>query len=147
MSRHLQAVFFDVDGVLIDSLPHHLQICHDKAKEFAKDKKFKLDRTIPSEDEFRRMVSGGETVSPMQSFFQVVGFPEEYLDRAVDDYEREFMDRYHPEPFPGVEDMLRAVRGEGRILGIATSNTRENVIPALGESMKLFEESCLFFYR
>jgi phosphoglycolate phosphatase-like HAD superfamily hydrolase len=49
LPQPLQAVFFDVDGVLIDSLPEHLQICRDKAAEFG------LKLTIPTIEEFRRV--------------------------------------------------------------------------------------------
>ena len=45
-----RAVFFDVDGVLVDSLPQHLQICHDKAIEFG------LELKIPTVDEFRQRI-------------------------------------------------------------------------------------------
>jgi beta-phosphoglucomutase-like phosphatase (HAD superfamily) len=37
MAPSLAAVFFAVDGVLIDSLPQHLQICRDKAAELGLD--------------------------------------------------------------------------------------------------------------
>ncbi len=140
MPQFLQAVFFDVDGVLIDSLPQHLQICQDKANEFG------LDLEVPTVDGFRQMISRGTKVSPMRDFFKAVGFPEATLDRAVVDYEREFMEGYGPRAFAGVDPMLRALRRSGLKLGIATSNTRANVVPALAESMELFDEPCLFFY-
>ena len=70
MRAGLKGVFFDVDGVLVDSLPQHLQICRDKAAEFG------LNLRIPSIDEFRQLVSRGTKVSPMRCFFLAVGFPE-----------------------------------------------------------------------
>ena len=63
MPASLRAVFFDVDGVLIDSLPQHLQICRDKAREFG------LRLKIPNVDEFRELVRRGIKVSPMRHFF------------------------------------------------------------------------------
>jgi beta-phosphoglucomutase-like phosphatase (HAD superfamily) len=140
MPPPLQAVFFDVDGVLIDSLPQHLQICRDKAIEF------NLPLKIPTVDEFRNAVSRGKKVSPMRDFFLAVGFPANYADRAVADYEREFMQKYRPAAFQGVDQMLRTLRTTGLKLGIATSNTRSNVVPALADSMQYFDESCLFFF-
>jgi beta-phosphoglucomutase-like phosphatase (HAD superfamily) len=53
-----RAVFFDVDGVLLDSLPQHLQICHDKAIEFG------LKLKIPTVDQFRQLIRRGVKVSP-----------------------------------------------------------------------------------
>ena len=135
-----RAVFFDVDGVLVDSLPQHLQICHDKAVEFG------LKLKIPSVDEFRQLVRRGTKVSPMRYFFLAVGFPEDLAARAVADYEREFIQRYRPKIFPGVGKMLNTLRTAGLRLGLVTSNTRANVVPALGNAMPYFEESCLFFF-
>jgi N-acetyl-D-muramate 6-phosphate phosphatase len=140
MPVSFRAVFFDVDGVLIDSLPQHLQICCDKAQEFG------LDLKIPNVDEFRELVRRGTKVSPMRYFFLAVGFPESYVERAVADYEQEFMRRYRPKAFAGIDNMLASLRKVGLDLGLVTSNTRANVVPALGHSMKYFDERCLFFF-
>ena len=140
MLHSTRVVFFDVDGVLVDSLPQHLQLCEDKAKEFG------LAMRIPTVDEFRLMVSRGVRVSPMRQFFLAVGFPPECVDKAVADYEREFMGNYRPEAFPGVGGMLRQLSIANWKLGLVTSNTRANVEPALGSLMVLFEPKCVFFY-
>jgi phosphoglycolate phosphatase len=140
MRAGLKGVFFDVDGVLVDSLPQHLQICRDKAAEFG------LNLRIPSINEFRQLVSQGTKVSPMRCFFLAVGFPEHLADRAVADYEREFMQRYRPRAFPGIQEMLVTLRSAGLKLGLITSNVRANVVPALGEAIKYFEQEWLFFF-
>jgi HAD superfamily hydrolase (TIGR01509 family) len=140
MQSFLRAVFFDVDGVLIDSLPQHLQICRDKAMEFG------LRLKIPTVDEFRELVRRGVKVSPMRYFFLAVGFPEDVVKRAVADYEKEFMQRYRPRAFAGVDKMLATLRKTGLGLGLVTSNTRANVVPALGNAMRYFDERCLFFF-
>jgi phosphoglycolate phosphatase-like HAD superfamily hydrolase len=133
-----RAVFFDVDGVLVDSLPQHLQICRDKAVEFG------LKLKIPTVDEFRQLVRRGTKVSPMRYFFLAVGFPEDYAARAVADYEREFIQRYRPKAFPGVSKMLKTLQAAEVKLGLVTSNTRANVVPALGNAMQYFEERAAF---
>jgi len=134
------AVFFDVDGVIVDSLSQHLQFCRDKAIEFG------LELKIPFEEEFRELVSRGTKVSPMRYFFLAVGFPEGLVARAVADYEREFMQRYRPKPFPGIEKMLSALQRAGLKLGLVSSNTRANVVPALENAMQYFEKSCVFLF-
>jgi N-acetyl-D-muramate 6-phosphate phosphatase len=135
-----RAVFFDVDGVLVDSLPQHLQMCHDKAVEFG------LKLKIPSVDEFRQLVRRGTKVSPMRYFFLAVGFPEDLAARAVADYEREFIQRYRPKLFPRVDKMLNTLVTAAPKLGLVTSNTRANVVPLLGNAMRYFDERCLFFF-
>ncbi len=133
--------FFDVDGVLLDSLPQHLAICRDYAK------KLHLDLRMPSTEEFRNWVSQGTTVSPMRNFFLAVGFPEEAVTEAVADYEREFMEKYPPPVFRGAEEMLQRVAQDGWQLGLVTSNTRENVEPALRSVMPLFPPELRLYHE
>jgi len=137
----LQAVFLDVDGVLLDSLPQHLQICRDKAREYGLHA-----LRIPDVDAFRQMVASGVRVSPMLDFFLALGFPSALAVRAVADYEHEFMQRYRPAPFPGVDAMLQRLHDAGYTLGLVTSNTTANVEPALGAAMRHFDPRCLFYF-
>jgi phosphoglycolate phosphatase len=136
-----RAVFFDVDGVLVDSLPEHLRICQDKASEYGL-----ADVIVPDPAAFRQMVNQGVKVSPMLNFFLAVGFPFPSAQQAVKDYEREFMIRYRPAPFAEIEPMLSRLREAGIMLGLVTSNTRANVDPALGASLALFEPKCRFYF-
>ncbi|WP_158810210.1 HAD family hydrolase [Beijerinckia sp. L45] len=132
------AIFFDADGVLIDSLPAHLRICRDKAEEFG------LSIAIPSVAEFRRLVNRGAKISPMRFFFAAVGIPENLLDRAVRDYEHDFAERYRPALFRACETVLAALRRDGWTLGLVTSNTSANVLPILGDSVAHFDPDCIF---
>lgn len=135
----LRAVFLDVDGVLLDSLPQHLAICADKAREYG------LHLRIPEVDAFRHLVATGVKVSPMLDFFRAVGFPRDIAERAAADYEREFMERYRPAAFPGIDAMLARLRESGHTLGLVTANTASNVEPALGEALRHFDPRCLFY--
>lgn len=141
MLPFVQVVFFDVDGVLLDSLPQHLAICRAYAE------KFRLNVRIPSVEEFRRWVSQGTKVSPMRDFFLAVKFPDDLVDEAVAGYERDFMRDFPPPAFPGVEKMLERVVQDGWQLGLVTSNTRENVEPALADSMALFAPALRFYHE
>jgi phosphoglycolate phosphatase-like HAD superfamily hydrolase len=137
MLEPLRAVFFDVDGVLLDSLPQHLLLARDKAATLG------LNLDIPTVEGFRDLVNRGANVSPMVNFFIAVGFPTVLAERAVEDYD-EFNKRYRPPVFPGVPHMLETLRDAGLKLGLVTSNTRANIEPALGRSMHYFEKSCVF---
>jgi N-acetyl-D-muramate 6-phosphate phosphatase len=134
----LAAVFFDVDGVLVDSMEAHLAVCRDKAREFG------LDLTIPDAGGVRDLVRRGVKVSPMKQMFLNVGFPEPLAARADADYEREFMARYQVRAFPGAVEMLASLRQAGMTLGMVTSNTLANLAPALGAGMAHFDPRLLF---
>lgn len=136
------AVFFDVDGVLLDSLPQHLAYCSQKAKEFGL-----LDVHVPSVHTFKRRVADGTRVSPMINFFLAVGFPRDMAERADKDYQHEFAQKFPSKPFPGIRDMLEKLQGAGLSLGLVTANVRENVEPPLSEYMSYFDPRCLFYFK
>lgn len=130
----IRGVIFDMDGVLVDSLPAHLRYCERIAKDFG------LDVEVPSPEEFKeRIVRSGVRISPMYHFFRALKFPEAEARRADERYRKEF----RRELFDGVPRMLEVLAGAGGLaLGIVTSNVRNVVERALGEHLKLFR--CVF---
>jgi phosphoglycolate phosphatase-like HAD superfamily hydrolase len=133
-------VFFDVDGVLLDSLPMHLEICEDLNREW------ELGLRIPPLEEFRTVANTGIRLSPMKTFFMVVGFREEEAERAEAYYRLHFLEKYSPQPYPHIGDVLRRLRDAGLVLGIATANVRANVERALGSSWDLFDSRLLYTF-
>jgi phosphoglycolate phosphatase-like HAD superfamily hydrolase len=133
----ISTVVFDIDGVLLDSLEPHLQICRDKNKEYG------LGLKIPSADEFRQIVRKGTKISPMIYFFKAVGFPLEYAEKATLQYNEIFLRDYTPKPFPDVDNMLSKLAKAGLKLGIVTSNVRANVDAALGSCMHFFAKKAV----
>ncbi len=134
----IRIAIFDVDGVLLDSLDAHLQICRDEAR------KFDLNIEIPTVGEFRRLVAHGAIVSPMVELFRTMGFEGKLADLANEHYRQEFAQKYPVRPFPGVPEMLADVAARGVGLGIVTSNTRANISAALDGAMRYFDERCIF---
>lgn len=137
----LKAVFFDVDGVLLDSLPQHLRFCADKARQYGL-----KDLRVPGEAEFKRMIAAGVRVSPMHHFFLSVGFPEALAKQGTEEYDREFMSAYPPSQFPGILETIRTLHEAGLSLGLVTSNTRGNVEPALADVLQYFDARCLYYF-
>lgn len=135
----IKAVFFDVDGVLLDSLKPHLQFCATEAK--------LLDPriTIPSANQFRELVASGYRASPMTEFMRVAGIPAQHIEELDKKYQLTFMKDYKPTAFPNVDQVLKNLNGAGLFLGLVTSNVRENVAPALGAAMDYFREDLVFF--
>jgi phosphoglycolate phosphatase-like HAD superfamily hydrolase len=64
---------------------------------------------------------------------------------AVADYQRDFQAKYRPRPFDGVEEALGLLAHAGLKLGLVTSNTRSNTVPALGTAFRYFDHRCVFF--
>lgn len=70
----VKAVFFGVDGVLLDTLPAHIQVCVYLAE------KETLNLSIPTADEFKNeIIRGGREVAPMRCFFEAVGLASQRL--------------------------------------------------------------------
>jgi phosphoglycolate phosphatase-like HAD superfamily hydrolase len=134
------AIFFDVDGVLIDSLANHLTFCRAEATRLS------LNISIPNVDTFRQMVLSGTTISPMAAFFRAVGFPENRIAQAVNDYDANFFATHPSTLFQGVDPTLRALHNAGTKLGFVTSNVMNNVQPVLAPLLALFEPSCRFYF-
>lgn len=134
----IRLVLFDVDGVLLDSLIPHLEICEDKKREFG------LEISIPSASELKVMARRGVRISPMKCFFMAVGFPPDLAERADRQYQRVFQQKYAPAAFPHVDRMLADLHEGGLRMGIVTSNIWSNIAVALGDSMKYFDPELIY---
>lgn len=137
----IETILFDVDGVLLDSLPPHLDVCRRLAAEYG------LDIAIPSGEEICAMLARGVVISPMRELFAVVGFPEERLDAAVAYYDRHFSEEFDTPLFGEVAAVLAGLAGAGFRLGIVTANTERNIRLGLGGLIDLFDPEMLFFYE
>lgn len=135
-----RAVFFDVDGVLLDSLPQHLLYCAAKAREYGL-----IHLKMPTVQAFKDMVGRRVPVSPMLNCFLAVGFPQAEARRAVQDYEREFVQRFPAHPFEGIASMLARLQGAGFLLGLVTANVKENIEPGLRGVIPYFDSRCMFY--
>ncbi len=121
-------IVFDADGTLIDSLPPHVSF----VRAMNEEKGFGLILPEPADLEGCRRVAS----APMIAFFQKAGFPDEALDRLVEEYRMTFATRFPVKPFAGVEDLLRWLGTFPDVnLCIVSSNTVANVEDGLGEKL------------
>jgi phosphoglycolate phosphatase len=139
LPRRPDAVFFDVDGVLLDSLPPHLAFCRDKAAAYG------LDVAVPDAAAFKALARGGTKISPMREFLTATGFPPHAAERAAAEY-ADFSRAYRSEVFPGAQALLDGLAGAGTHLGLVTANIRANVVPPLGAAWRSFDPDCAFFH-
>ena len=137
----IKAVFFDVDGVILNSLPQHLKICADLAEEY------QLGISIPSVEAFRRLIDSGTPISPMRRFFQAVGFPDNRLDEAVSYYQAHFAEHYTAPLFDGIHQAVTQLNSAGVSLGFVTANVQANIDSAFGDLLTLFPPSTRFYFN
>ncbi len=126
MLENIQAVLFDLDGSLVDSMWIWKQIDIDYLGRFG----YELPETLQSEIEGMSFL---ETAQYMKKRFDI---PQE-IEEMIADWNSMAWDKYEKEVFlkPGAEEFLQECRKRGIKLGIASSNSRElveNVVQARG---------------
>ena len=136
----LNLVLFDVDGVLLNSLPAHLKISEDLAS------RYDLGPFIPDEEEMKRRVRKPTKISPMHCFFESVGYPHDKAIEAEKEYRATFAKKYDLPLFAGVGEMLKQLKAMSIRLGIVTSNLRENIAPPLQTAWHLFEQDAIICF-
>lgn len=134
-----KAVFFDVDGVLSDSLEQHLKFCRDMSD------KLHLSVEVPSVADFRTKVARGARANPMKEFLRTVGFPADKLDQIDRVYQERFGKDYPVSKFPGIDNLLKKLAESGVPLGLVTSNVEANVKAVLGTALDHFDPKLRFF--
>lgn len=129
-----KAIIFDCDGVLVNSLPAHLDAC----KYYANLHNIRSASLTPSD--MKNTVRAGHKISPMSEFFRAVGFPKFNIEEAVRWYENSFTNLFKVPMFPGADQLLHHIKVPKDVyLALVTSNTMRNVSDALGENILLFD--------
>lgn len=119
-SNGLQAVLFDLDGTLIDSLPDLLAALNQVLKENSR-------RALVG-DEVRRMIGDGSRTLVERGFAATGNQPEEAEmellgRRFLDIYEAHSSDRTRP--FPGVIETLGRLKAIGLRLAVVTNKPQK----------------------
>ena len=113
-----QAVLFDVDGTLVDTVDLHAQAWLDIFRQFG------LDATF---DEIRRQIGkGGDQLLPGLVPPEFLADRQEEMEKArAELFTRDYMPRV--KPFPKVRELFERLRGDGLKIALATSGKPEEV--------------------
>lgn len=130
MRKEKEAVLFDMDGVVLDSMPWHVKAWQEAFREFG--------LVVPEEALY--LHEGAIEAETSRKIFEDQGVsPTEELFRKVLRRQRElFRQKYWPfvKPFPEIPDLLSDLRREGRRLALVTSSHREILEEILPHSLR-----------
>ncbi len=128
--KNAEAVLFDMDGVVLDSMPWHVRAWQEAFREFG--------LRVPEEALY--LHEGAIEAETSRKIFEDQGVsPTEELFRAVLKRQRElFRQKYWPfvRPFPEIPDLLADLRREGRRLALVTSSHREILEEILPQELR-----------
>jgi len=108
----IEAVIFDVDGTLVDSVDDHAKAWRETMKKYGKD--------IAFDDVRAQIGKGGDQLMP-------VFFSKEELDEFGEKMEKErgelFQSKYlpHIKPFPKVRELFERIQADGKKIALASS--------------------------
>ena len=119
----IEAVIFDIDGTLVDSVDLHAQAWKEAFKHFGKD--------VPYEQVRHQIGKGGDQLMPVfLSEEELEKFGEELEEYRGELYKREYLPRV--KAFPAVRELFQRVQAEGLQTALASS--------AKGEELKSYKK-------
>jgi phosphoglycolate phosphatase len=103
-------IFFDLDGTLTDSGPGILNCAELALKHFG--------IPVPSREALRVFVG-----PPIRDTFRKFGVPEDKIETAVEVFRGRYttVGKFENTPYPGIRELLEALRADGHRLYVATS--------------------------
>lgn len=126
MASRVEAVIFDADGTLLDSLPPHVAFCRRANVVHSAG----LDGMLPDLGDLPGMRA--IAAAPMDNFLRRAGFPEDLVGVLNAEYQATFATDFPVQPFAGVPAMLGNLSDTGVSLAVVSSNTEGNVRRGLG---------------
>ena len=116
----MKGVIFDLDGVLVNSMPTHFQAWKSAFAMVAR-----LD--ITERDIYLR--EGMRGMELVIRIFEQKGFPDHSLAKAVhDEKSKIFKEIRSSEPFEGVKEMIGAIKCKKAVVSGSTRNDVETII-------------------
>jgi HAD superfamily hydrolase (TIGR01509 family) len=112
----LEAVIFDVDGTLVDSVDLHARAWQDAFHHFGKDIAFEKIRN--------QIGKGGDQLMPVfipREELQTIG--EDIQDYRSKVYKAKYLQ--HVKPFPSVRELFERIKRDGRRIALASSAEKD----------------------
>jgi HAD superfamily hydrolase (TIGR01549 family) len=114
----IEAVIFDIDGTLVDSVDLHARAWQEAFRRFGHE--------VPFERVRHQIGKGGDQLLPV--FFsreELARFGEEMEEYRGDLFKREYLPRVRP--FPRVRELFERVRRDGKRIALASSAKEEEL--------------------
>lgn len=135
----LEAVIFDVDGTLVDTMPHYykswVQTCEEYKLEFSELQFYGYaGRTLP--DIIHDLITDQHKTKPTSELIN------EFLKKKLDNHAKVVEKHGHPKAIECVAKIAHEMKKRGIKVGAASSGQRENVIESLkvNNLLHLFDE-------
>jgi len=117
-----QAIVFDVDGTLVDSVDLHAHAWQDAFAEFGKD--------IPFQDIRDQIGKGGDQLMPVfLSEEEVRRMGKELQKTRSTIYKEKYLSQVRP--FPGVRELFERIKRDGKKIALASSAEKDEFEPNL----------------
>ena len=115
-----KAILFDLDGTLTDSGEGIINCAQMTLERFG--------LPVPSREEMRVFVG-----PPLGDTFVKFGIPEERTQEAIDIFRSRYVPigKYENHPYPGIRELLEALKAQGHRLFVATSKPEVTAIEVL----------------
>ncbi len=124
----VQAVLFDMDGVVIDGMPYHAQAWQ---KTFGE-----IGLSISAREVYER--EGESGLSALAAFLEKRGLKpgEDELRRLMARKEAIFKEIVQAKPFDGIDNLLETLQARGKRLALVTGTARHELMHSLPEVIR-----------
>ncbi len=132
MQEHLfdeyEAVVFDLDGVIINSEPIHMEIMNDIVRQYGD----QIERKDYDENFVGKCEQ--DCWGQIKSRYEIPYSTEELIEQYVEGITRYFETTENPPVVPWVRELIEMIRAKGMKAGVASSSSKKNILLSLSSA-------------